>query len=271
MEYSINIEYLMKTVSAKRAAEILSKSGFTALDYTPPVSRDNWKDIMRENLDIFHSCGLRVHQTHAPYNRYGKWGSNHKLYAERALEATAEMGAKYMVTHGDEFDYDNLTYTKEAALNYNHDYFADCVKKSAEYGVGMAFENLFCEDNHPSRFCSEADELLSLIKSFNQDNITCCWDFGHANISFKDKQSENMALLADYITCTHVHDNNARSDEHLPPYFGRIDWKACMDVLHRADYKGTVSFEIVHGEIPPEVMPYFTDMLKQAGESISAV
>lgn len=268
MEYSINIGYLTATLSMAQAAELLSKNGFTALDYTPPVASDNWQAVMRENLDIFSSFGLRVHQTHAPYNRYGKWGANHKLYIERAVEASAAMGAEFMVAHGDEFDYESMEYSPEAALAYNHDYFLPYVEMAEKAGVGVAFENLFCESTRPARFCSEIEELLPLIESFDSKNVTCCWDFGHASVSFGEAQPEKLAQAAKYITCTHVHDNDTRSDEHLPPFFGKIEWKKCMDILKNSGYGGTLSYEIVHGKIPPEVAPDFVKMLASAGRTI---
>ena len=268
MELSINIGYLTKKLTMAQAAELLSINGFTALDYTPPVSADNWESIMRENLEIFSSFGLKVHQTHAPYNRYGKWGKNHRLYVERTVEATAAMGAELMVAHGDEFDYENIEYSPEAALAYNHDYFLPYVEKAEKAGVGVAFENLFCEPNHSPRFCSEIEDLLPLIESFENKNVSCCWDFGHAAVSFKENQPQKLAQAAKYITCTHVHDNDSRSDEHLPPYFGKTDWGECMSVLKSADYSGTLSYELVHGAIPQDVAPDFVKMLASTGKNL---
>lgn len=266
MELSINIEYLANRLTMAQAAKLLSENGFTALDYTPPVSRDDWEQTMREDTEIFKSSGLRVHQTHAPFNRYGKWGKNHKLYVERAAEATAAMGAEYMVCHGDEFDYDSFEYFPEAALSYNHDYFLPFVEKA---GINIAFENLFTEANHSPRFCSETEELLSLIKSFDSDNVSCCWDFGHGHISFKENMPSKFAEMAPYVTCTHVHDNDGRSDEHRPLFFGKIDWNTCAEVMRNSGYKGTFSYELVHGAIPPEVAPDYVRMLKTAGELIT--
>lgn len=268
MELSINISYISKTVGDTEAARLLSENGFTALDYTPSVANDDWKAEMHEKLKIFNEFGLHVHQTHAPFNRYGKWGDKHRLCVERALEATAEMGAKYMVVHGDEFDYNNLEYSHDAALAYNHDYFLPYVEAAEKNGVNLAFENLFCEPNHSPRFCSQTEELVSLIKSFNSRAVSCCWDFGHGHISFKENLPSKTAEVAELITCTHVHDNNSHSDEHLPPFFERIDWKACMDVLRSANYNGTLSYELVHGAIPPSAMPDFIGMLKHIGKEL---
>ena len=73
MEYGININYFSKTLGLQRAAELISKAGFTVLDYTPPIKEEKWASEMKEAQRIFEGCGLKVHQTHAPFNRYGKY------------------------------------------------------------------------------------------------------------------------------------------------------------------------------------------------------
>lgn len=249
MDYSINIQYIAKTMPMEHAAKLVSAAGFTALDYTPPITDDNWKSTMAAHLKIFSDNHLHVHQTHAPFNRYNHHGDKHKLLVERALQATKEMNAPYMVVHGDEFDFKSLKYTLEKALEYNYDYFAPFVEKAAAQNIGIAFENVFEDANRP-RFCSDVTELKTLIKKFNSPNVSCCWDFGHANVAFSKEHPDKLATIADLITCTHVHDNYYGKDLHLPPFFGEIDWNKCMQILGNAGYKGNLSFEFVYGAIP---------------------
>ena len=249
MEYSINISYLTKTMSMETAAKLVSETGFTALDYTPPITDDNWEHIMHEDLNTFAAHNLHVHQTHAPFNRYNHHGDRHRLLVERTLLATKEVNASYMVVHGDEFDFKNMEYTPEKALKYNYELFAPFVEKAAAQGFGIAFENVF-EDAGRPRFCSDVAELKALIERFDAGNVSCCWDFGHANVAFGKTHPEKLAEIAALVTCTHVHDNYYNKDLHLPPYLGEIDWTKCMDVLKLASYQGNLSLELVYGAIP---------------------
>ena len=41
MNYSINIQYIAKTMPMERAAQLVSEAGFTALDYTPLITNDD--------------------------------------------------------------------------------------------------------------------------------------------------------------------------------------------------------------------------------------
>lgn len=249
MNYSINIQYIAKTMPMEHAAQLVSEAGFTALDYTPLITDDNWEATMATHLQIFADNHLHVHQTHAPFNRYNHFGDKHKLLVERTLKAAKEMNAAYMVVHGDEFDFRTMEYTPEKALAYNYDYFAPFVEKAIALDIGIAFENVFEDANRP-RFCSDVTELKALIEKFNSPNVSCCWDFGHANVAFSKEHPDKLATIVDLVRCTHIHDNYYGKDLHLPPFFGEIDWNKCMQILGNAGYKGNLSFEFVYGAIP---------------------
>ena len=117
MEYGINIRYFSRDIGMERAAELVARAGFSCLDYTPPVSADDWEATLRADLAVFRSWGLRVHQTHAPFGRYVKDPDYpHRLYVERCAEATALLGAEFMVVHGDEFDFASCLYCGHCEL-----------------------------------------------------------------------------------------------------------------------------------------------------------
>lgn len=248
MNYGINIAYFRNT-SLANAALLASKAVFTHVDYTPPIINDDWESIMKTSCKILAEYGLKVNQTHIPFNRYGSYGSNHRLYVDRVLEATAFMGAQHAVVHGDEFDFENLQYSPEAALEYNHNYFFKDVEFAKSNGFKMAFETVF--NDHPvrTRFSSKPQELLDLIHSFNSDYAVCCWDFGHAHVSFRKEAPEWLEKFGSLIECTHVHDN-AGNDSHQMPLTGDIDWKQTMSALKATGYSGVFSIEYAHGSIP---------------------
>lgn len=256
MEFGINIGYLTQNASMERAAEAVAKAGFTMLDYTPPVSQDNWKEIMKKNLGIFRENGLTVHQTHAPFNRYGRHGSRHPLCMERCMDATAYMGAEYVAVHGDEFDFENLTFSREKALDYNHNYFRPYVEQAKEIGCKIAFETVFEDMPAKRRYTSQPEELLDLITSFQSENAVCCWDFGHANVAFPDRAAEYLGKFGKLVQCTHVHDNTG-IDAHSVPLTGDINWKEMSSILHKIGYNGVMSIEYSHGRIPDVLLDEF--------------
>lgn len=257
MEYGININYFTKQTELQNAAKLVSKAGFKMLDYTPPLLNDNWDFLMKEHLKIFDEYGLSVHQTHAPFNRYGRYGDKHKVYLDRCAESTAIMGAEFMVIHGDEFDLDNLCFSSDAALEYNHKLFLPYVEFAKKNGYKVAFETVF-EDGfrNTKRFTSDEDELMKLITSFESSSVVCCWDFGHANISFGKNMPDVIKKFGSLIQCTHLHDNTGK-DSHQTPMTGVIDWKAVMSAFRDISYEGVLSVEYSHGSIPEKLMENF--------------
>lgn len=258
MEYGININFFVPLLGMEKSAELIARAGFTKLDYTPPITDDGWQNTMREDLAVFRANGLSVHQTHAPFNRYGKHGDKHLLYVERCAEATEQTGARFMVVHGDEFDFEHLDFSPEAALDYNHAYFAPFVRHAEKNGYKVAFETVF-EDWDRRRFSSKADELLSLIRSYESEAAVCCWDFGHAHIAFKHEEPRVIAEFGALIQCTHLHDNTGR-DSHQLPFTGRIRWAETVAALKNIPYNGVLSVEYSHGSMPAHLMADFISL-----------
>ena len=54
--------------------------------------------------------------------------------------------------------------------------------------------------------------------------------------------------VAGHVITTHVHDNRGRTDDHLVPFEGTIDWPAAMTAVQKVGYDQTLLFEIgAHG------------------------
>ena len=266
MEYGINIRFFEKSCDIKTACALAAKAGFTKLDYTPTVLEDSWKAELKENLKIFADNGLTVHQTHVPFNRYGRYGDRHKLCVERCAEATEMMGAKFMVAHGDEFDFENLTFSPEAALAYNHDYFLPYVERAKQNGYKVAFETVF-EDWDRRRFTSKADELRDLILSFDLESAVCCWDFGHGHVTFKKEAYQRIREFGKLIQCTHLHDNTG-IDAHQMPTTGDINWKETIGAFKEIGYDGVLSVEYSHGVIPEHLVGDFIKLTYETSKYI---
>ena len=258
MEYGIGISFFCKDIGFARAAELVAKAGFKYLDYTPPLLNDDWKSEMRSAMAIFAANGLTVYQTHAPFNRYRNYGDNYMEGLERCAEATEIMGAKYMVAHGDEFDFDKLTFTPKAAIDYNRRVFLPYVERAEKSGYKIAFETVF-DDMNKRRYTSRADELLTLIKSFDSPASVCCWDFGHAHVAFGKKAPAVILELGSLIECTHLHDN-AGNDSHQMPLTGDIDWTATKAAFDSFGYSGIMSVEYAHGCIPAALKEDFINL-----------
>lgn len=69
-----------------------------------------------------------------------------------------------------------------------------------------------------------------------------CLDVGHAHLV--GGAPEAIETLAGYIITTHLHDNRGRSDDHLIPFDGTIDWHATLMAFSKVGYDGPLIFEL---------------------------
>lgn len=269
--YSINAAYFESIVGLPLddALACVARAGFDALDTSPLIRSADWHEKTVQKLRLCEKHGLEVHQTHCPFFRYTQDKSEMAELIKRSYEGSILMGAKYFVVHGDEFDIKNEEYTPERALEYNYELFAPYVERAERDGICIAFETVFEDGMRFPRFTSAFDDLYALINKFGSDHVCCCWDFGHANVSFGNEQADRIRQMGSLLKCTHVHDNSGKHDSHLLPFFGNIDWPACRSAMHEIGYDGYLSLEMGYGTPPAAfgdtLAKYAFDTLVQLG------
>jgi sugar phosphate isomerase/epimerase len=79
-----------------------------------------------------------------------------------------------------------------------------------------------------------------------------CLDFGHAFLL--GDVVDAIEQVSGHLVATHVHDNDMRSDSHLAPFDGRIDWPPALMALQKVGYDGTLLFELADTSTPREVL-----------------
>ena len=141
-------------------------------------------------------------------------------------------------------------------------------------GLVIAVENSYEPPN-------SASEVVGLISKFDSPHIGCCFDTGHACLmspfpgkerskyfdEINDAWWEGLVETADsfekmkpYIVTSHIHDNDGWDDQHLAPYFGRLDWNRFMLGMKEIGYREPLSFETsptlkaYDRELTPEVL-----------------
>ena len=264
MSYSTTVGFftVKHHMNLEDALSLIARIGFDAVDYTGDLLDPDGIKTAASEREIIERHGLYVEQTHAPYNRYNKYKTEYAAALERAYERTRILGAKYLVVHGDEYDFANHEFSYERALAYNYEIFAPFVERAERDGIALAFETVF-QDLAPEkvRFCSRAEDLKALIEKFDSPAAVCCWDFGHAHIAFGAEQADKIRLLGKYIKCTHVHDNRLGKDMHMPLFTGDCDLVAIRKAFRDIGYNGIFSLELGGAQkanVIPEVLEAYT-------------
>jgi len=90
---------------------------------------------------------------------------------------------------------------------------------------------------------SRAPALVELLESdIDAAGLGICMDVGHARLM--GDVVDAIESCAGHLIATHLHDNRGRSDDHLGPGHGVIDWDAAMVAFQKVGYDGAWMFEL---------------------------
>ena len=279
MKLGINLTYFCRDDGREsfsplcKTALTLRDHGFSELDFLTDVQKDDWREYASAFRGFADGAGITIHQTHCPFNRYHPEipDADFLPLVSRAVDASAILGAKYMVVHADEYRLSaGETYSSARICEAMYDRFAPFVEQAKKKNVGIAVENLF-EDGFGgkprSRYTSTVEELLSLVERFHDPAVTVCWDFGHAHVAFGNDSLAAFKQALPHLSCTHVHDNT-HGDQHLIPYLGTLDWTGHLRAMKEQGYSGNLTYESVYGHIPDALLPAYLDYIRAVGEHL---
>lgn len=200
-------------------------------------------------------AGLELHGVHAPIGESfagGRWGPPLTLAsadadvraraldeAERALYIARRIPFDVLVTHI------GLPRSQQPTATDNS---RDAARRSIEalhrlaepLGVRVAVEVI------PNEL-SRAPSLVHFVEEvLDAGGPGICLDFGHAHMD--GDLVEAIETVSGHLMATHVHDNRGRTDDHLVPFEGTIDWPSALTAVQKVGYDGTLLLEIAaHG------------------------
>ncbi len=90
---------------------------------------------------------------------------------------------------------------------------------------------------------SRAGSLVHFVEEdLEGSDAGICLDFGHAHM--EGDVVDAVETVSEHLIATHVHDNRGRSDDHLLPFDGTIDWPGALTAIQKIGYDGTLMFEV---------------------------
>lgn len=243
-----------------------------------PLRKENWMDwahAMREEAD---RLGISFAQTHVPFYNFchPETGINEDTedIVRKTIVCTGILGAYWTVAHpATAF---GECFMVSESKKRNIEYFSGHLALAKENNVGICIENMadFPGQGYKRSYCAAVEELCDLVDTLNGsfDNVGICWDFGHANLVYRD-QVPCLTLIGDRLKVTHVHDNRGENDDHLTPYLGNVNWEAIMPALRKIGYQGDFSFEIrrMTAPVPDELKDSMWLHAKKIGEYLMSL
>lgn len=247
---------LGEPISPRHFAEV-REAGFDAVEVAA-----NYREHMRgtpAEVELIKSSardnGLSVASVHLGFDALT--GDRQKEVDDlirRDLELTADLGAKTLIVHLAIFaDPDRLIcrdgklfpgFTVDRDLDEwppmverIHEKLDAYVQAGKQVGVAVALETDW-QGSH---------RLIEFVEPFDEECCGICFDTGHAEL---DSGAVKLAeLLGPRVICTHLHDNDGKEDQHLPPFDGVIDWPKLIAALRAAGYSGLWTFETLRGTL----------------------
>jgi sugar phosphate isomerase/epimerase len=206
---------------------------------------------------------LELHSVHAPiveHLRDGIWGpalstaasaddARKRAVAEAvaALEIARIIPFRYLVVHLGIPDDMKPPAEANARLAAQRS-LAEIAAAAVPLGVKVAVEVI------PNRL-SAAHALVRLVEEeleFDTPCVGICLDMGHAFLM--GDLADAIETVSGELMTTHVHDNRGRSDDHMVPFDGRIDWPTALMSLEKVGYEGLILFELANTSTPREVL-----------------
>jgi sugar phosphate isomerase/epimerase len=100
---------------------------------------------------------------------------------------------------------------------------------------------------------SDPQSLVTLLdRDLDAPRTGICLDFGHAFVM--GDVGEAVETVAEHLITTHVHDNRGKTDDHLVPFEGKINWSAALMSMQKVGYEGTYLMEVANTGSATEVL-----------------
>lgn len=248
---------------APRHLDEVAAHDFLLVELFATRTHFNYHDAaaVRDLRDWLTASGLFLHSVHAPIVDgfvNGQWGaalstatSDTQRRAQALREAEAALGLAQTMPY--EFLVVHLG-VPDALAPPRGDNDRGAARRSVEelhalatrHGVRLALEVM------PNRL-STAEALIDLIDNdLELPDVGLCLDYGHAFLM--GDVADTIELAAGHLVTSHIHDNDGKSDSHLVPFDGRIDWSTAVMTTQKVGYEGVWIMELANSGTPGSVL-----------------
>ncbi len=185
-----------------------------------------------EALRIIGRAGMHfdsIHGVFGPDIDPSSADASHRGDCLRIYETEAklarDLGVRHIVVHpsanrADFTFYDRAEARRLQAERWPH--LDDFMKRLADIGDRAGAVFLMENVPHYSPLGHDPAELARHILAVNRPTVRMCFDTGHAHVTGDVVATLGAAAKAiDYL---HIHDNDAKADDHRMPGDGTIDW-----------------------------------------------
>jgi sugar phosphate isomerase/epimerase len=236
--------------------------GFDSIELFATRTHFDYHDeaAVAELANWLEDTGLALHSVHAPITLSlsdGVWGpalSNASKDPDARRVAVREAQAALAIGWRIRFPFLILHLGVPTNLSKPGDNDLDAARRSLEelhemaapLGVRLAVEVI------PNDLSSAANLVTLIEDDLELPDLGVCLDYGHAHLM--GDLVDAIETVSGHLVATHVHDNEGKTDAHLVPFDGGIDWAAAMMATQKVGYDGTLLLELANIENPRSVL-----------------
>lgn len=226
----------------------IAAHGFEAVELFARRSHFDYHDqsAIAQLADWLKDTGLVLHGVHAPTI------DNATADAAKRQEAVREADAALNIARwipADVFVVHLGTPAAQAGENNRTAAFRsleEMCRLAEPIGIRVAIEVI------PNPLSDAASLVTLLERDLDAPRTGICLDFGHAFLM--GDVVDTIETVAEHLIATHVHDNKGKTDEHLVPFEGRINWDMALMAMQKVGYDGTYLMELANTSAPATVL-----------------
>lgn len=157
-------------------------------------------------------------------------------YINSAILVANQLGAKVVVVVAGRALYQ---VDKKRAWDWAVQGFKKSSKFAKDHGICLVLEHLTLLEGN---VVVTLGDLLSMIKEVDSKNFAALLDTGHVNVN-GESLTDYVLQLKDKLKHIHIDDNDGKSDSHLLPGMGNINFAPLFIALKKINYQGAISVE----------------------------
>ncbi len=221
------------------------------VELSAPV-KENLRTI-KHTLHAYSIDPIQIHAPSSPQHDVANFEEAARKAAikkhKKSLKQAATLGVTYYVIHPGGLIYGKWDEKQKIGRMPHGSRFLDRIRKlniasltelahfAEKLGVKVALEN-------GSDLDISSSEVLWMVRRIDLENLGICFDTGHANIFAKTPPAKALLEIGRWVWALHLNDNSGKSDSHLAPGRGNIEWADILKTIELISYKGSLNLEL---------------------------
>lgn len=209
------------------AKEVGFDGFFSNWEYATDLEKMRYYKNMGEKLGLDYETSHSVIPGSNTVWTYGKDGDDFIDLMKQNTDNCHALGIDTLVVHVQPRP------AEKPSLELGISRFDKLVKYAKARGIKIAFENI-----------GMPEFLFGTLDAFQDSNVGYCYDSGHEACIVSTRGMHLLDRLGDRLICTHLHDNDNKTDLHLIPYDGEIGFDRVVNDIRACSYKGNITLEL---------------------------